>query len=325
MKKSIIFLVLQFFITTFIFAQPGPYSGILKFKVYKDGKIIDLSNKKWKVITGKYTPSEKQTPYKFPDFYQITPLQTPMGGIVFEDFYLDIIFKKDTMRIYTPSFHSSNVILDSIPFKKGTFKIPQHIYDLKYITNRKHEKYTPKINGDWELFKKNTYKCFIERVEDLDNISQLKNSSCNGEFDYILIPDRQYYYFKENVIIETNDDKNFNIYQIKDIIEVSFWNKSLKSNTFKIKNLFQKENILFAIIEKFYGTTTGTSYGIYKLHFIKDEVPTTIKNYLEIKQITEDYNTVVKFIERYPKHWAGYNLEQIKSEYEKKIKTIKTN
>jgi len=135
MKNSIILLILIFINISFVNAQPGPYSGILKFKVYKDGKIIDLSNKNWKVITGKYIYSEKQKPYKFPEFYQIIPKGTPMGGMVSDDFYLDIIFKKDTMKIYTPSFSSKDVILDSIPFLKGTFKIPQHNYDLKYITD----------------------------------------------------------------------------------------------------------------------------------------------------------------------------------------------
>jgi hypothetical protein len=282
-----------------------------------------LSDKNWKITTGNYTQLENQKPYEFPNFYQITPKETPMGGMVYEDFYLDIIFNKDTMKILTPNFRSKDVILDSISFMKGTFKIPQHIYDLKYLTDNKYKKYKPKINGNWELFKKNSYNCYIEKIESLDNVSQNTFSSYTNEFDYILIPDRQYYNFKGNVIIETNDDENFNIYQVKDIIEVSFWNRRLISNTIKIKSLFYKENTLYAIIEKFYGITTGTSYGIYKLHFVEDEIPTILNNYLETKQITEDFNAIAKFIEKYPNHWAGYNLEQIKSEYEKKLQSFK--
>lgn len=323
MKNFYILLILYFIPYGLVFAQPGAYSGILKFKVYKDGKIIDLSDKNWKITTGKDTQLENQKPYDFPNFYQITPKGTPMGGMVSEDFYLDIIFKKDTMKIFTPNFRSKDVILDSIPFMKGIFKIPQHIYDLKYLTDNKFKKYQPKINGNWELFKKNSFNCFIEKIESLDNVSQNNFSSYTNEFDYILIPDRQYYYFKENVIIETNDDENFSIYEVKDITEVTFWNRRLKSNKIKIKSLFYKENTLYAIIDKFYGKTTGESYGVYKLHFIKDEIPKDFRNYLEMQQTTEDYNAIEKFIEKYPNHWPGYDLEQIKSDYEKKIKSFK--
>jgi hypothetical protein len=42
-----------------------------------------------------------------------------------------------------------------------------------------------------------------------------------------------------------------------------------------------------------------------------------------MKQTTEDYNAIEKFIEKYPNHWPGYDLEQIKSDYEKKIKSFK--
>lgn len=322
-KNSIIFLILILFTNGFVFAQPGAYSGILKFKVYKDGKIIDLANKNWKVITGKYTYSEKQKSYQFPDFYQITPKETPMGGMVAEDFYLDIIFKKDTMKIFTPSFSSKDVILDSIPFIRGIFKIPQHIYDLKYLTDHKFEKYTPKINGNWNLFKKENYRCLIEKVEDLDAVN---SNLCARytDFDEIIIEENQYYYFKNNVIIKPIDTINKSIYQIKDVNEVSFWNTRFKENRFFIKSLFYKDKCLFAIIEKTYNSiASGTTYGIYKLYFIDDEVPKELALYLEKKQLIEDYNAVIKFINQYPRYWQSYTIDGIKSEYEKKIKSIK--
>jgi hypothetical protein len=68
------------------------WSIFWNFKIQnKDGKIIDLSDK-WKITTGKYTQLENQKPYEFQ--FLSNAKETPMGGMVYEDFYLDIILIK---------------------------------------------------------------------------------------------------------------------------------------------------------------------------------------------------------------------------------------
>jgi hypothetical protein len=47
---------------------------------------------KWKITTGKYTQLENQKPYEFQ--FLSNAKETPMGGMVYEDFYLDIILIK---------------------------------------------------------------------------------------------------------------------------------------------------------------------------------------------------------------------------------------
>jgi hypothetical protein len=69
---------------------------------------------KWKITTGRYTQLENQNLMNS-KFYQITPKETPMGGMVYEDFYLDIIFNKDTMKILT-LISNKDVILDNYFF-----------------------------------------------------------------------------------------------------------------------------------------------------------------------------------------------------------------
>lgn len=324
MKKSLLSFLLLLFAAAFVAAQPGPYSGILKFKVYNNGEMIDLSNPDWLLVPAKYTSVPNPKPYQFPDYYQITPKGTPMGGMVQEDFYLYLIHKKDTMKIYTPDFSSENVVLDNIPFSKGTFKIPQHIYLLKELTSNSYENYTPKLNGDWNLFRKETYKCLIERVLDIDEVTASNyNCASYSSFERIMI-DNQYYDYNYDFIIKPIDEKNKRIYRVQDIETVSFWNTRKKENKFFIKSLFYRDKTLFAIIRKTYnGPESGTAYGIYKLHFVEDEVPKELALDLKEKQIIEDYTNILKFKEQYPTYWDQYDLKQLKLDCQAKLDSIK--
>ncbi len=64
-------------------------------------------------------------------------MPTPAGGIVSDDFFIDIIHQQDTMRIYPPNIQIQDIELDSIPFKKGIYKIPQTVYDFKEFAKKK--------------------------------------------------------------------------------------------------------------------------------------------------------------------------------------------
>jgi hypothetical protein len=321
MKKP--FLLFLFLLTVNNgFGQPGAYTGTLSFKVYHEGKMADLSNKKWQIAPHNITLEDMPKPYAYPGFYQLIPKGTPVGGRVKENFYLDIIFKKDTMKIYTPNFSSADVTLDSIPFRKGVFKIPQHIYDLKDITKHKYPQYTPKLNGDWSLFaaEKKIYKCYTEKVGDLDRISSNLYANYNNEWDKIRVYDSaaMYYSFKNNVIISTKDEKNFTIYQVKRISDTAFTGQDVSQNRIIIRSLFYRDNALFALIEKSYGRTSpsGTSYGIYKLHFIEENSSKELLASLERKQIDEDYEAFVKFANLHPEAYEK-RIKDIKAQYQK--------
>ena len=159
MKNLIVLFALIAFKT---YAQPvhSP-TGTLAFKVYKDGKQVDLSNSSWKIEPKNITLSEKQVPYRYPDFYRVSPVSTYMGGLVQEDFFLNIIFKNDTMQVHPPNFRNSHITLDSVPFSPGIYILPPHIYSLKNVTSSKYKNFIPRINGNWKFFRGDYYKCYI--------------------------------------------------------------------------------------------------------------------------------------------------------------------
>lgn len=310
------------------FAQPGAYGGSLEFKVYKDSKQVDLNGENWKIIPNNGTFEEPSNPYKHPGFYQIVSVPTPMGGMVKVDFYLDIVFKKDTMRVYTPNFSNADVKLDSIPFKKGTYKIPNHIYGLKQMVDEnKALNYRPTLNDDWEVFSTNvpeTYKCYIEKIEDIEFLSRRSPFGTTKEWDKMSTTKRQLFSFRNNIIMTTEDRKNYVIYEIKNISATTFWGEDI-GGYIRINSIFQKNNTIYALIEKFYGSTqpSGTTYGIYKLYFVEESISDTLVDYLKRKQIEEDFEAAIKLNERHPNPsvWE-IKLTEIKTEYDKAVKSF---
>ncbi len=139
MIKIIIPLLL--FVCHYSYGQE-PHGGSLYFKVYKEGELIKFPNNTWE-INVKNSVFENGKIIKH----------------VIDDFYLDIIHNKDTMRIYPPSFKDQYVELDSISFRKGTFTIPVSAHDFRVISKKIIHHYketiTPNIYTDWELFTRN--------------------------------------------------------------------------------------------------------------------------------------------------------------------------
>jgi hypothetical protein len=301
-------------------AQPG-YYGSFEFKIYKDEKLVDLSDNNWKVITYKNSNNYSTQNYKYPDYYQISLT----GGNDKEDLYIDILFKNDTMRIYTPSIDFRTVTIDSISFKKGIFKIPTHIYDLKDLIKNtsKNYEYVPNIKGDWNLFSANkqVYKCYIEKIEDLDHISSPISNFENG--NTMRWKSSISFYFSKNFIIKNHDGYDINnhwdnkhfIYELKNIIDTTFWGG--KINQYEILSLYAKENTLYALIKKSYSDlNSGETYGIYKLHFVDEEqITDNIASRLKKQQIQEDYQSAMKL-----QGYGGALREKIKIEYNKTVK-----
>lgn len=326
---KILFFIL---ISNIAFGQPGPFGGMLSFKVYNNGKKIDLPNENWKIIPTNITLADSTNIHysgflrnKIDGFYYIIPAPTPGGGNVNNDFYLDIVYKKDTMRVYPPSFRNQTIELDSIPFQKGVYKIPQSVYDFKKIS-KKGTYYgklpVPNLYGDWNLFTKETYKCYIEKVEDLDYV--LNDNGFYGEEKYdfrhhwqnlYITPIGTNYYFNENVIVAYNySSKTTTIYEVKDFSNNHYWYSGKPS----VRSLFYKNNQLFAIIYK--GTE---NCGIYKLHFIEEETKENLK-YLEKKQVIEEYEARIKLLETRYKQNAGFREREKYQATEKFNEIMKT-
>lgn len=287
-------------------AQPGAYGGFLNFKLYKNGELVNLSDKEWRVIPANITLADSTNtesyllPDKKNDFFYIVPLPTPAGGIVSDDFFIDIIHQQDTMRIYPPNIQIQEIELDSIPFKKGIYKIPQTVYDFKEFSKKKDGYYEkvplPNIYGNWDLFTKETYKCYIEKTEDIEWTSSYGRNENKEIFDwrnwqYLYIHEiGTNYYFFDNVIVKYKyDSREVTIYEVKDYSDSHYWS----SGTPRVSNLFYKDDTIFAIINK-----GNNIKGVYKLHFV-DEKMTKDLSYLERKQVIEEYEAYIKRLQKY--------------------------
>lgn len=313
-KKNLIIIIMLF--TGFVNAQPTGYYGGFEFRLFNDQKLVDFTDSNWKVSINKNSNIYPTHSYKYPNYYKIN---IEGGNGIKEDFFVDIVFKKDTMRIYTPSIALRTVTLDSISFKKGVFKIPNHIYEIKDLIKNtpKYYEYIPNIKGNWDLFStsKEVYKCYIEKVEDLDIISSPLLSSENGST--LRWKSSTQFFFKKNFIIEHYDgyDKNNQwnnkhfIYEIKNISDTTFWGG--KINRYEILSLFGKENVLYALIKKSYADLNKDTYGVYKIYFVGEEkIASKLADELNQKQIEEDYRSAMKL-----QGYSGTLKERIKMEY----------
>ncbi|MFN3757115.1 MAG: hypothetical protein ACK4RM_09175 [Flavobacterium sp.] len=313
-------------ISNIAFGQPGPSGGMLAIKIYREGKQIDLPNENWQIIPTNITlaDSKRDNPDKGDKFYYIIPVPTPVGGDVDNDFYLDIVLKKDTMRIYPPSFRHQNIVLDSIPFQKGVYKIPQSVYDFKKIS-KKGAYYgklpVPNLYGDWNLFTNETYKCYIEKTEDLDYVPNDNGFYGEEKYDfkhhwqnlYVLTTGTSYY-FNDNVIIAYKySSGTTTIYEVKNFSDNHYWYSLHRPS---VRSLFYKDNQLFAIIYK-----AVENCGVYKLHFV-DEEPTENLHYLEKKQVIEEYEAELKRLKVYDKGYREREIPQVTKKFNEIMKTL---
>ena len=149
MKKALFSLFLILLLKSVGTAQPGPYSGTLSFRVFDNDKIVDLTSNNWEVRPAINDKFFQLVAYAYPGYYIVKPQATPAGANLKKDFHIEIIHQKDTMKVYMPSINYQDVKIDSVPFKKGIFHIPQYIYDMKQITGYyKRYNFIPQINGD---------------------------------------------------------------------------------------------------------------------------------------------------------------------------------
>ena len=277
-----------------------PHGGSFHFKVYNEGELIKFPNTTWEIHAKNSVfedrPIVKHEVIYAYDFNVIAPEQTLGGGLVSDDFYLDIIHNKDTMRIFPPSFKDRYVELDSISFRKGTYTIPVSVHDFRALSKKIVHHYkksiTPNIYTDWELFKHETYKCYIEQVESLDYaIHGQEFNYADGKSDWrkwesLYLPQlSDTYSYYENVIVKYNHStEQLQVFEVKDVSNIHYSD----TGTPRVVSLYYKDNNIFAIINK-----GNKIIGIYKLHFVEDQ-PINNLDDLKKKQLTEEYDAFKK-------------------------------
>jgi hypothetical protein len=328
MKGLIVFSL--FLISILSFGQPGPSGGMLAIKVFRNGKRIELPNANWQIIPTNITLADKTIDYSSFYFavdssmYYIVPQATPAGGNVADDFYLDIVFGKDTMTIFPPSFKHRDIILDSIPFHKGVYKIPQSVYDFRELSKKGYyygKTPIPNLIGDWDLFTRETYKCYIEKVEDLDDVSnenayyENKQSDFKQHWQSLSL---QYasvvYYFNDNVIVAYSYAAGTTkIYDVKDFSDIHYFTFQWKPS---VRSLFSKGGEVYAVIYK-----NSDNCGIFKLHFV-DEKPKEDLNYLLKKQIVEEYEAELKGLRLYEQSYRDNEAPKITWKYEAVLESL---
>ena len=297
MNKLCLRLLLLFFCAGSVCAQPG-YYGAFAFKLFYKDQLVNLSDQAWKVVTYKLSGSMPTHSYSFPDFYKISV----DGGSGKAPFYIDIIHEQDSMRIYPPAIGFRTVIMEHIPFQKGDYTIPNHLYDLQDLLKKAPDyyEYIPNLTGNWALFttQKEVYKCYLEKVDDLDMAGTPLLTAEQGQ---TMNWKSTSFYYKKNFIIKHHDgyDKNNHwdnkhfIYEIKNVSTATFWGGQIGG--YEILSLYVEGNTLFAIIKKSYPDLKGDTYGIYKLHFVDDAaLPDSLATMLQQQQRTEDYQAAMK-------------------------------
>lgn len=328
MKGLLVFSL--FFISLLSFGQPGPSGGMLAIKVFRNGKRIELPNMNWQIIPTNITLADSTNDYRSYYFdedssmYYIVPQATPAGGNVAADFYLDIVYGKDTMTIFPPSFRHRDIILDSIPFQKGVYKIPQSVYDFRELSIKGYyygKTPVPNLKGDWSLFTKETYKCYIEKVEDLDEVPnenayyEFKQSDFKRHWQSLSMQKAGIaYYFNDDVIVAYSYALGTTtIYEVKDFSDVHYFRPQWRMS---VRSLFSKDGEVFAVIYK-----NSDNCGIFKLHFV-DEKPTEDLNYLLKKQIIEEYEAELNGLRLYDQSYRDREAPLITMKFEAVLESL---
>jgi hypothetical protein len=324
-------LVFTLFLSSIVsLAQPGPSGGLLAIKVFRNGKRIDLPNANWQVIPTNIVLADSTNDHrsyyfiKDSSMYYIVPQATPAGGNVGHDFYLDIVFGKDTMTIFPPSFKHDDIVLDSIPFHKGVYKIPQSVYDFKEISKKGNyygKTPVPNLYGDWDLFTRETYKCYIEKVEDLDDVAnenayyENKQSDFKQHWQSLSLQNSSVaYYFNDNVIVKYSySDGTTKVYEVKDFSDIHYFRPQWRMS---VRSLFSKDGEVYAIIYK-----NSDNCGIFKLHFV-DEKPKEDLSYLLKKQIEEEYEAELKGLRLYEQSYRDKEAPKITAKFEAVLQSL---
>ena len=126
--------------------------------------------------------------------------------------------------------------------------------------------------------------------------------------------------FRNNIIIWHSIDPDYEIYQVKNVMDTTFMGHKLKDRDFVVKILYKEGDDIFGLIQKNYSNYGERTYGIYKLHFVSYTISEDLKTELAKKQIEEDYQAAVKIIKNRNRGATEKQLALLKDVFEKSMK-----
>ena len=162
--------------------------------------------------------------------------------------------------------------------------------------------FTPNINGDWSLFSEDVYQCYLEKVQDVqmdysayDYLHNYTKLELMNNLNYHNKTQSNNYYYLENIIIYSNNDRDHKIYRVREISDTTFWGSQIRET--KVCFLYAQNNHVYAIASRSFGAytpSTITEYGIYKLHFYDAPINATEREKLQMLLDKETYQSVLK-------------------------------
>lgn len=144
--RTPLFLCL-FLLSLALRAQPGPFGADLYFSLRNPGELkqvlvfwnSEISGQKIKLLPDR------------DGMYWVEGLKSPLGGGV--NGRIEIVYKKDTMYVYPPSSVYLDVHLESIPFRRGHYYIPdEHFFVWRMLKPEYRAQVSPRLDGDWSDF-----------------------------------------------------------------------------------------------------------------------------------------------------------------------------
>ncbi len=131
-------------------AQPGAWGSDLIFSFRKPVKHLKVYwHRSYDSKKIQLKPDENSR-------YKVISSKSPIGG--FPNGHIEAVLFKDTMQVHYPYIESDkNIVLESIPFKKGKYIIPYVVYYVHSLTKPEYRKeLKPNLEGDWADFEVNS-------------------------------------------------------------------------------------------------------------------------------------------------------------------------
>jgi len=304
-------------------AQPGAFGGDFRFRIYSDkNEIVGPENSDYLVQVENRAARDSFSYSGKLRMFVFIPHKTPAGAHVSDEFRIKIVHKGKSMFVYPPSFWRVPIVLDSIRFNPGMYKIPDYIYSI-YETKAFGEPSVPNIKGDWKFFNSDPQFVCLELVEEYSRPTDWKtfHKKYSKEFPHPYSingsPDRSYY--KENLLFRLDKSSYFTIYEIKEIVTSSL-DSSSTFYDFKVDTVLFQNGSYFAI--GFRGIRISEqeelTYGKFKLHFYQD-LSAAAKKCLEYK-FHKDLSEIMKYRVKYG---GTGNPEYVKKIHEERFEEYK--
>ncbi|MFV0539857.1 MAG: hypothetical protein ACK5MZ_01285 [Aestuariibaculum sp.] len=145
MHRQLFLIVVLFITTPCCFSQPGPYGADLIFSI-KDKSL----SKKYTVFWNDTRNNTVKDLKALSGTYKVIGTKTPIGGGFTG--YITLVHKKDTMFVHPPTSMYEDIVL-KIPFRKGTYSIPNLVYETQALFKPEYrERLAINLEADWSEF-----------------------------------------------------------------------------------------------------------------------------------------------------------------------------